>query len=81
MKVLILKITVLYVFSGYKTRMFHSKCVILTLLCLVLTNILFQQCLPSGLRVNYSVNIIYIYIIVSSIYRGFLVCFLKGGQV
>ena len=46
-----------YNFSGYQTRIFHSKSVILILLCLVLTNSLFSIILLGGLRVNYSVNI------------------------
>ena len=42
MILLILKITCLYNFSGYQTRIFHSKSVILIVLCLVLTNSLFS---------------------------------------
>ena len=42
MILLILKIIVLYIFSGYQTRIFHSKYVILILLCLVLKNSLFS---------------------------------------
>ena len=39
---LIFKITVLYKFSGYQTRILHSKYLILIVLCLVLTNSLFS---------------------------------------
>ena len=44
-------------FSGYQTRIFHSKSIILNLLCLILTTVYIQQFLLVGLRVNYSVNI------------------------
>ena len=54
---LILRITFLYVSSGYQNRIFHSKYVILIVLCLVSTKILFSTILLGGLRVNYSVNI------------------------
>ena len=47
----------LCIFSGYQTRIFHSKSVILILLCLVLTIVYFQPFLLGDLRVNYSVNI------------------------
>ena len=47
----------LYIFIGYQTRFFHSKSLILIVLCLVLTNSLFQQNLLRGLSLNYSVTI------------------------
>ena len=45
-----------YILSGYQTRIFHTKSVILILLCLVLTKSILQFLL-GGLRLNYSVNI------------------------
>ena len=48
----------LYIFSGYQTRILHSKSVILIVLCLVLTKkFTFKKKLLGGFRVNYSVNI------------------------
>ena len=41
-KFLIMNITVLYNFSGYQTRIFHSNSVILIVLCLDLENSLFS---------------------------------------
>ena len=55
--ILTLKINVLHKFSGYKSRIFHSKSTILTVLCLVLTNISFSTFFLCGLRVDYSVKI------------------------
>ena len=48
---------VLYNFSGYQTRIFHSKYVIMILLCLVLTNSLFPTILLGGLRANYFIKV------------------------
>ena len=42
MILLILKITFMYSFSGYQTRILHSKSVILIVLYLLLTNSLFS---------------------------------------
>ena len=47
----------LYIFSGYQTRIFHSKSLILIVSCLVFTKSLFSTILLGALRVNYSVNI------------------------
>ena len=47
----------LYNFSGYQTRILHSKFLTLILLCLVLTNSLFSTILSGGLSVNYPPNI------------------------
>ena len=47
----------LCIFSGYQIKNFHSKSVILIVLCLVLTKKLFSTIFTHGLRVIYSVNI------------------------
>ena len=60
----------LYNFSGYQTIIFHSKSVILIVVCLVLTNSLFSIILLGDLKVNYSVNIetiFHIFLVVISV--------------